>query len=154
MNTVLRIEGDPASWILYDATIEAVAQTLTQSGDPIVLPVVAPLQGRLVLSPRCAGSVALLAPTGVGWVPGHFVMPASLLYVPSATGPTQDSPGYSLTQSVDLDALEQEIMAAMNDGTVITVEVSDGTASGLLVLNGAALPLVVLCPPSPPAPGG
>jgi hypothetical protein len=154
MNNVLRIEGDPASWILYDATIEALARRLHHSVDPIALRVVAPLQGRLVLSPRCAGSVALLAPPGgVGWVPGHIMLPASLIYVASVTGPTQDFHGYALTSSVDLDDLERKIMAAMDEGTVITVEISDGTESGVLVLNGATLPLVVLCPPSNPAPG-
>ena len=103
MNNVLRIEGDPVSWILYDATIEALAQRLTQSGDPIALRVVAPIQGRLVLSPRCAGSVALLAPPGGGgWAPGHIMLPASHLYVASATGPTQDFPGYALASSAEL----------------------------------------------------
>jgi hypothetical protein len=155
MYNVLRLEGDPASWILYDATIEALARRLNESGDPVALQVVDPLQGRLVLSPRCAGSVALLAPPGgVGWVPGHIMLPAAHLYVASVTGPTQDFPGYALASSVDLDGLERKIMAAMDEGTVITVEVSDGTESGVLMLNGAALPLVVLCPPSTPAPGG
>ncbi len=40
-------------------------------------------------------------------------------------------------------------MAAMSQGTSLTVNVSDGTGSGVLVLNGAALTYVVLCPPTP-----
>jgi len=39
-------------------------------------------------------------------------------------------------------------MAAMSQGTSLTVNVSDGTGSGVLVLNGAALTYVVLCPPT------
>ena len=56
MYNVLRIEGDPASWILENAQIQAVAQELAGSSGPVTLQVVAPLQGRLVLSAKSAGS--------------------------------------------------------------------------------------------------
>ena len=63
--------------------------------------------------------------------------------------PTADAPGYALAQSADLGALEQDIVAAMRQGTFITVEIADGSQNGVLVVNGAALPLAVLCPPNP-----
>jgi hypothetical protein len=150
MYTFLRIEGDPVAWILRDAQIQAVAQELCQSGDPVVLDVVAPLQGRLVLSAKSAGNVALLAPPpALGWTPGGIFLPRAHLYVPSATGPTAHTPPYTLGQSADLGPLEQDIVAAMRQGTFMTVEIAQGDQSGVLVLNGAALPLAVLCPPTP-----
>jgi hypothetical protein len=149
MYNVLRIEGDPASWILENAQIQAVAQELAGSSGPVTLQVVAPLTGRLVLSAKSAGSVALLAPPGgTGWIPGGIHLPHAHLYVPSATGPTAKIPGYTLAQSADLGTLEQDIVAAMRDGTFLTVEIAEGGQSGFLVLNGAALPLAVLCPPT------
>jgi hypothetical protein len=150
MYNVLRIEGDPASWILENAQIQAVAQELARSSGPVILQVVAPLTGRLVLSAKSAGSVALLAPPGgTGWIPGGIHLPRAHLYVPSATGPTAEIPGYTLAQSADLGSLEQDIVAAMRDGTFLTVDIAEGSQSGILVLNGAALPLAVLCPPNP-----
>jgi hypothetical protein len=149
MDSILRIEGDPASWVLQDADHTAVVQELSHS-DPVALQVVAPLRGRLVLSPRSAGSVALFNPPGgIGWVPSDIKVPTALLYVPSATGPTKDAPGYALAPGADLGTLEQRIVAAMREGSVLTVEVSDRLGSGVLTLNGAALLLVVLCPAAP-----
>jgi hypothetical protein len=37
----------------------------------------------------------------------------------------------------------------MRDGTFLTVEIAEGSQNGVLLLNGAALPLAVLCPPNP-----
>ena len=153
MHNILRIDGDQASWILDNAQIETVARELGQSGRPVILEVVAPLQGRLVLSAKSAGSVALLGPPGgAGWTPGGIFLPRAHLYVPSAAGPTNEAPGYVLAQSADLGKLERDIVAAMRHGTFLTVEIADGIQDGLLVLNGAALPLAVLCPPSPARP--
>jgi hypothetical protein len=150
MYNILHIEGDPASWVLDDVQIQTVAQELGQSGRPVILDVVAPLKGRLVLSAKSAGSVALLGPpSGVGWTPGGIILPHAHLYVPSAAGPTVQAPGYALAQSADLTKLEHDIVTAMRHGTFITVEVAEGLQDGILVLNGAALPLAVLCPPSP-----
>ena len=150
MYNILRVEGDPVSWVLEDVQIQTVAQELGQSGRPVILDVVAPLKGTLVLSAKSAGSVALLAPpSGVGWTPGGIFLPHAHLYVPSAGGPTAQAPGYALAQSADLSKLEHDIVAAMRHGTFITVDVTESLQDGLLVLNGAALPLAVLCPPSP-----
>jgi hypothetical protein len=153
MYNIMRIEGDPAIWVLDNVQIEEVARELGQSGRPVALDVVAPLKGRLVLSAKSVGSVALLGPpSGVGWTPGGIILPRAHLYVPSATGPTAQEPGYALAQSADLHKLEHDIVTAMRGGTMVTVGVSDGLEDGVLVLNGAALPLAVLCPPSRPGP--
>ena len=131
MDIILRIEGDPAAWILEASGYRAVAQDLSQASRPVVLPVVAPLQGRLVLSPRCAGSIAVLGPPGgaCGGSPATSSCPTALLYVPSVA--SRDAfPGYALARNTDLGALEQEIVAAMSQGSVLTVEVSDNSERG------------------------
>jgi hypothetical protein len=155
MHNVLRIDGDQASWILDNARIEAVTQELGQSGRPVILDVISPLRGRLVLSAKSAGSVALLGPPGgAGWTPGGISLPRSHLYVSSAAGPTDDAPGYALAQSTDRGKLEHDIVAAMRHGTFLIVGIADGIQDGLLVLNGAALSHAVICPPSPASPPG
>jgi hypothetical protein len=149
MYNILRIEGDPVSWILNDAQVQGAVPELGQLNGSVTLTVVAPLQGRLVLSMKSAGHVAVLAPpSGVGWIPGGIQLSRAHLYVPSATGPTAKAPGYALAQSFDLAKLEQDIVAAMRDGTFVTVEVAEADRSGVLVLNGTALPFAVLCPPT------
>jgi hypothetical protein len=45
--------------------------------------------------------------------------------------------------------LEAEITAAMSGGTVLTVDLAGPTDNGAVVLNGAALSFVVLCPATP-----
>jgi hypothetical protein len=44
------------------------------------------------------------------------------------------------------EVLEQNVRAAMSRGTSLTVNVGDGTGSGVLVLHGTALTYVVLWP--------
>jgi hypothetical protein len=144
--TVLRIEGDPATWVLgANSPAEVLQQDLISQSGPVTVEVVSPLVGRLVLSTQSVAHVALLTP-GAGWIPGGAIQPRALLYVPSPAGPTLDSPGYTLPASLDLAALEIDILAAMTDGTTIAVEVSDGIFSGPLLLNGAVLPFAVICP--------
>jgi hypothetical protein len=150
MYTILRLEGDPVSWILSGVEVQTLAHELGQADTPVTVQTAAPLHGRLVLCARTAGSVALLEPPGApGWIPSYIRMPGAHLYVSSATGPTSDFPGYALAPSADLDALELSIAEAMHHKTMMTVEVSDGANNGVLVLNGAALRLAVLCPPTP-----
>jgi hypothetical protein len=54
-----------------------------------------------------------------------------------------------LPPSADLAALETEIAAAMSAGTFVTVDLTGPANTGGVVLNGAALPFVVLCPAGP-----
>ena len=66
-----------------------------------------------------------------------------VLYLPSPTGPTQDSPGYPLARNTDLAALERDIIAAMSGGTFLSIQVAD-TQGGVVLLNGAAVDFTVL----------
>ena len=150
MASILRIEGDPTSWTLT-AAIDA-GQVLT-SGAPMAVPVSAPLAGRLLLSPRAAGSVVYLQVLDDhGHIPSGDQLPQPCLYVPSVTGPDPHGspPGYyGLPPLVNLAALEAEITAAMSGGTVVTVDLGGPADDGVAVLNGAALSFVVLCPATP-----
>jgi hypothetical protein len=150
MSSILRIEGDPTSWTLT-AAIDA-GQVL-MSGAPVAVPVSAPLAGRLLLSPRAVGSVAYLhVLDDHGHIPSGAQLPQPCLYVPSATGPDPHSSPpryYALPPLSNLAALEAEITAAMSGGTVLTVDLAGPTDNGAVVLNGAALSFVVLCPATP-----
>jgi hypothetical protein len=142
----LQIGTDPTAWVLQDADEDAVARDLQQATGPIVLPVVAPLQGRLVLSPQCAATVSLLRPpTSVGAHPTGVIGPTRpVVYLPSAIAATYESPGQALDPSTDLAALEQDIVAAMTSGTRLTLQIGALYGGGVLVLNGARLAFVVL----------
>ena len=148
---ILRIEGDPTSWNLR-TPVEA--RQLTESSGPVPLEVLEPLAGRLLLSPRSVGSAVLLSqlPYQGGHAPNGIRLPEACLYVPSTTGPDPHSNPpryYLLPGSVDRAALEAEITAAMSRGTFLPVDVTGPAGTGVVVLNGGALPFVVLCPASP-----
>ncbi len=145
--SLIRIEGDPATWALgAGAPAQEILQALIGQSAPVTVDVEAPLKGRLVLSTRSVASVTLLA-APVGWIPGGMIQPRALLYVPSPGGPAAESHGYTLAPSLDLAALESDLVTAMTDGTTIAVEVTDGIFSGTLVLNGGMLSFAVICPP-------
>jgi hypothetical protein len=150
----LQTGNDPANWYFDSASYDAVAAALTPGGAPVTVDVISPLKGHLVLNPRAAGSVALMLPVmPVGWNPSGLVLPSSpLLYVPSGTGPTHEAPGYVLAGGQDLAAIEQEIVAAMTAGTMLTLTLDVPLpGKGVLALNGAALSYAVICPPVPAA---
>jgi hypothetical protein len=148
MPSILQIEGDPARWVLgANSPADVVQQALTSQDGPVTVNVDAPLKGRLILSTQSAASVAVLTPT-VGWIPGGAIESRAAVYVPTPTGPASPDPGYTLQASADLAALENDIVAAMTDGTTIAIPVTDGIFSGPLMLNASALPFVVLCQPT------
>jgi hypothetical protein len=154
MAAVLQIGIDPTAWSFDPARYDAVAAGLAQPGVPFVVDVFSPIEGRLVLNPLAAGSVALTKPLGSPhWNPNGVVLAKSLaVYVASATGPHKGLPGYALApgSGYDLPALEQEIIGAMTGKTVLTMKVETSTGdSGVLVLSGATLSYAVLCPPKP-----
>ncbi len=142
----LQIGTDPTAWLLQDSDEDAVAAELGQAMGPVMLPVVAPLHGRLVLSPLCAATVSLLRlPSDLGAHPTGAIGPARpVLYLPSVTAATQQSPGHALDPDTDLAALEQDIIAAMTGGTRLTLQISALSGGGFLVLNGALLAFAVL----------
>ena len=140
----LRIGADPTVWeILQDLDITALAQQL--AAGPVVLPVSYPLQGTLVVSARNAGAVSFSMPGQQGSHPTGAQLPQPAIHLPSATAPTHDVPGYALPRGTNMDQLQRDIVAAMTDGTFLTVQTS-GVPGGALVLSGATLAYAVLCP--------
>lgn len=148
MYAELQIGNDPASWYFSSTDYDSVAAALAQPGAPFAVDVVTPLQGRLLLNPVAAGAVSLTQPVRpVGWNPSGALLPQSpLLYVSSAAGPTHDDPGYILARGYQLDALEQEVLTAMTQKTIVAVQLDEGLGKGTVALSGATLPYVVLCP--------
>jgi hypothetical protein len=143
--TFLRIGTDPTDWVLENTDPDTVTAQLSQADGPAVLPVVDPLQGDLIVSPSAAATIWVHSPPPVhGWRPSHIALPRSpVLYLPSPTSPTQDSPGYQLDPNTDLAALERDIIAAMSGRTVLSIQVA-GIPGGVVLLNGAALGFAVL----------
>jgi hypothetical protein len=165
VDLVLQIGTDPAAWTIQNASYETVHQELFNATGPVALNVASPLRGRLLISRRCAGSVAMIQPPGGivwetrGWNPSGAYLPPtgqpateppgtklpalSFLYLPSVTGPVPGAPRYAVS-NVTAAALEKDILTAMADGTIFSVNVSAPTGNGGLILNGAALPFAVL----------
>ena len=141
----LRIGTDPTAWVLENADLDTVATQLSQATGPVVLPVVDPLQSDLLVSPSVAATISVQSPSPAhGWHPSHIALPRwPVLYLPSPTGPTPDSPGYPLDPNTDLAALEQDIIAAMSGRTFLSIQVAD-IQGGVVLLNGATLGFAVL----------
>lgn len=141
----LQIGTDPTSWVLEAADLDTVAVRLSQATGPVVLPIVDPLEGSLVVSPSATATISVARQSPLhGWHPSHILLPRwPVLYLPSLTSPTQDSPGYPLEPNTDLAALERHIVAAMSEGTVLSIQVAD-IQGGVVLLNGATLGFAVL----------
>jgi hypothetical protein len=148
MNRMLRIGNDPTTWW----ATEADADALWPAGDvphaPVPVPVLAPLAGQLILNPRALGAVAVLSapPNEGGWVPSDVEAPAARIYVPGAPVADRTELGYRLAAGTDVAALVQQVSSAFADGSTLHVPVADGLGGGRLVVNGAALSHVVICP--------
>ena len=141
----LRIGTDPTAWVLENAEPDTVAAQLSQATGPVVLPVTAPLLGDLVVAPSAAATISVQPPAPTFSAhPSHIALPrASVLYLPSSTGPTPHFPGYPLPPGTDLAALEQDIIAAMSGRTFLSIQIAD-IPGGVVLLNGAALAFAVL----------
>jgi hypothetical protein len=87
-----------------------------------------------------------LRPKVDGTRPNGLPTSEPALYLPSPIGPDVRSGLPNLyTPSLDLAVLKTQIMAAMVKGSFLPVEVTGGE----VVINGAEVPFVVLCPPNP-----
>ncbi len=149
MYSHIQIDGDPTKWWL-DQPIDASYLT----GQTPRFQVKAPLVGTLLLSPKSAASVAFfdIPPEGAipppeGAVPHDVDLPASasVIYVPTATGPSAGSVGYELPDFVNLADLADQVTALMRAGRSQTIALGSTGSGGALVLNGATLSFVVLC---------
>ena len=149
MELIVRIGSDPTSWAVADATSATLAEQLASG--PVALPVTAPLTGTLVVSPKAAGSVALIEPPGGqvwethDWNPGHGQAPsAPLVYLASPAGPGQ-APMYVVSSNVARETVVQDIVTAMAGGKMLTFQVYAASGTGVLVISGGALPFAVVC---------
>jgi hypothetical protein len=145
MSGYLQIEGDPTQWWLVQPI---TPNQLT--GQALTVQVQAPLAGSLLLSANSA-SVAVM--TSQGAEPTSLAIPNAAIYVPTAAGPSAGYAGYELPASADLATLAGEITTLMNNGSRQIIAIGAG-GSGGLVLNGATLSFVVLCPATVAAGGG
>lgn len=150
MELIVRIGSDPTSWVVPGASYESLIEQLSKASAPVVVPVMGPLDGSLVVSHRAAASVALIQPPGGtvlqtrDWNPGHEGAPtAPLVYLASPGGPGQGGQ-YVVSSNVDRATAVQDIVTAMKDGKVLSFDVFDSTGTGVLLINGAALPFAVV----------
>jgi hypothetical protein len=154
---ILQVGADSIGWYVQGEDYEALAERLAQA-DPVVVSVFGPLSGRLVLNPQCAGSVGLGSPgfNFHGTHPSDGRMPGAppLLYVPEVTAPGATPSGYLLAPDTDLAGLERQVVAAMAQGSAVSVPLTAPSEIGVLVISGASLSYCVLCPPVPPGPPG
>jgi hypothetical protein len=147
VNTTVYIDDDSVAWQLTADQADILRQAAIQNGVPTAVNVVAPQRGRLIISPRASGSIALLTePTTVGWVPSDVILTTPRLYVPGQTSTDIRQLGYALAAGTDLNALEQNLIAALQNGTTVQLEVNSPPAAGHVLLNGAALSHLVLIP--------
>ncbi len=156
MYLVVRFDGDPTFWSLQSPEdSQPLVDELANSKEPISVAVTRPLIGTMLISPRCAGSIAILNEMPISsWVPSGITPPSAVLYVPTAAGPSADFYGYMLPEETNLGDLAQQVLAAMKDGGSMTTPISAGSkGSGQLRIDGGALAFAVICPPRP-APEG
>jgi hypothetical protein len=156
MYLVVRLDGDPTYWSLQSPEdSKPLVDELVSSKDPISVTITSPLVGTMLISPRCTGSMAILDTTPIdSWIPSGVQAPSAVLYLPTATGPTTEFPGYMLPEGTNLGDLSQQILAAMKDGGSITTPISTASkGSGQVRIDGGALAFVVIGLKSP-APEG
>ena len=141
MSSYLQIQGDPTKWW----PVQPV-QASQLTGPAVPVAIRAPLFGTLLISSR-AGSVALVDPGPAGVVPSDADILLESIYVPTVTGPSASGTVHELPPGTNLANLQSEIATLMSEGKSQTITVGSAiSGGGVLVLNGATLPFVVLCP--------
>jgi len=151
MYITLRVPGDSNEWLVKADDQDTVLNGLT-GHHPVVLDVVQPVVARLVLAPRAAaGALVIPKSAVVDWVPSYIHLPEARLYLPIDGAVTDHAFGYQLPAGTDLQALEQRLVTAARDRDVLREPVGSGSSAGTLVVNGHALVLAAICPPTVPA---
>jgi hypothetical protein len=145
VNALVHIDDDPVAWQLTGEQADALWAAVSQSGAPAAVDVVAPYRVRLIVSPQAAGSVALVDPSEtIGWVPSDILAPSPRLYVPGHVSSAGQPAWYLLAAGTDVNALEQNLIAALRDGTTVQFELIGSSPAGRLLLNGATLSHLVV----------
>jgi hypothetical protein len=143
MSNYLQIAGDPTKWWPTDPFH---ASQLT--GQPLSIPVNAPIQATLVLSGKSASVAVFDSPSGqTDPGPGTLEPQVPYIYVPTASGLSAGHVGYELPTNVNLTDLANQIMASMRSGHSQAVTLGGSDSGGTLVLNGATLSFAVLVTP-------
>jgi hypothetical protein len=143
MSSYLQIAGDPTKWWLAQAI-----QPSQLTGQALSVEVEAPLAGTLLLSTKSASAAVV----SEGAAAHNLVISYPVIYLPTAAGPTAGFAGFELPASADLATLASQITTLMSAGGHQVIAL--GGSGGTLVLNGAALSFVVLCPGPPPVMAG
>ena len=138
MACYIQIGDDPTHWWVAQ---QIQASQLT-GGQPLGVTCLAPIMGLLVVSPRSA-SVAIFDAPG-GTPPPPLGLPGTIVYVPTATGPSAGHVGYQLPGNVDPANLANQVTTAMRQGHTQAIALASG--GGTLVLNGATLSFAVFAP--------
>jgi len=142
----LRIEGDPTIWLLAKPT---AINPLSEAGETFSINVSSPLAGTLLLARKSVASLVLFEGPGGGIGPTDgSILQTPVLYLPSSTGLTNGSPVYALPPATNLAELATGITDAITSGAPFPIQFGNAASSGLLVLNGEAVPFVLLCPAS------
>jgi hypothetical protein len=142
----LRIEGDPTIWVLAQPT---AVNPLSEADATVTIDVSSPLAGTLLLVRKSVASLVLFEGPGGGIGPTDGpILQTPALYLPSSTGLTGGSPVYALPPATNLAELAAGITDAITSGAPFPVQFGNAESSGLLVLNGEAVPFVLLCPAS------
>ena len=139
MSGYIQIQGDPTKWWPVNPV-----QASQLTGPAVAVPIMAPLFGTLLISSRAA-SIALVDTGPAGVVPSDAGIFMESIYVPTVTG-APGSTGYELPPGTNLTNVQSEIATLMSEGKSQVIALGSAISGGSLVLNGATLPFVVLCP--------
>ncbi len=140
MTTYLQVGGDPTLWVP-----EQPVNPSQLTAPTVSVPIIAPLFGTLLISSKAA-SIALVDPGDAGAIPSDADVLVESLYVPTATGASRSFTGYQLAPGTNLADLQTQIATLMTKGTSQAIPLGGVPLHGVVVLNGATLPFVVLAP--------
>jgi hypothetical protein len=144
MTTILYVDSDPTGWYIEDGSL--TLSQLTGSDQVLSVPVLHPVRGTLLLSPSAFGSIVLTGPPpGTEGMPSDADVQTPQVYLPSATGITDNWSGYPLSDN-PADT-QNRILQAMGTGDMISIAIGSLLSAGQVFLNGATLSFVVLCEP-------
>jgi hypothetical protein len=149
--TQITVDRDPTIWTLQNPISDPAE--ITRSSAPLALGVRRPLSGILLLSVRAAafvtlypGSLGSFSPTPTGWIFDDLPQPGLFLYLPSVSIPAATGPVLYQVAGTTQAGLQTTITTAMTSSQKVSVSFEIAGSVGEVVVNGAALPFVVIVP--------